>query len=68
MLERWNDQDGAMCVRLRLTEAEQREMCVEQIAMMSDAGWLLEHALRGTATTGPLTLPLTRIPIREEES
>lgn len=66
MLERWNDQDGTMCVRLRLTEAEQQEMSAEQLEMMSDAGWLLEHALRGTATTGPLTLPLTGIPIREE--
>jgi hypothetical protein len=40
-------------------------MSRERIEMIQDAVFLLECALRDEHVTGPLSLPLTGIPVRE---
>lgn len=64
MLEQWTDpMSGSQIVRLALTDNEMREMDREQLDMIADAVFLIEHALKGKVD-GPLTLPRTGLPIR----
>lgn len=64
MLERWEDPiTGTRILRLALTASEMRRLRPEQLDMLADAEFLIEAALRGDVE-GPLTLPRTRVPVR----
>ena len=62
-LRQWDGVDGTRHVHLTVTDQDLYEMKREQIEMLQDAVFLIEAALRGSVD-GPLTLPLTGLPVR----
>jgi hypothetical protein len=67
-LESWTDKfERVTYWRLRLYEFDVIHMSKERLEMIQDGLWLVEQALKGENTEGPLTLPKTRLQIRDGE-
>ena len=64
--EAWtDDRDRTQHMHIRLASDDARRMDREALEMLHDAAWLIEQAFKGNIS-GPLVLPKTGLPIRDE--
>jgi len=64
----WVDLDGCTHLQVEVPEGCLEGMGAESLVLMRDALWLLQRALSGWPTEGPVTLPYSGMAVRRPRS